>query len=353
MVRFRSQLWVTGLKKLSFTLLLASLLMASAATLAARVEHLFEAQVAVAGRDGPARDAALADALQEVLVRLTGDRSVLQSPAAAGLLEEPGRFVEQYRFVDSGAAGLALWAQFDGVSLARELRLAGLPYWGEERPDVLVWLAVDDRGQRYVAGETDPRPVNTSLRQLGQRYGLPLTLPLMDLEDQRQVDFTDIWGNFFARIQTASQRYRAQAILTVRVERSSVGDWRAGWQLIDGGSQQAWSSHGESVEAALAAGLADATQWLAQRYALVATTAGSRSLLVEDVRNLDDYARAAAYLASLSSVDRLDVVRVEGHSVAFSLGLNADERSLRRLISLGRTLHPVDDPLTWRFRLQP
>ncbi len=353
MVRLRLKLRVIGLKKLSFTLLLAGLLVSSTAALAVRVNHLFEAQVPVAGRDAPARDAALADALREVLVRLTGSALALQSAAAADLLAKPGRFVEQYRYVDAGGSSLALWAQFDGVSLARELRQAGLPYWGEERPDVLVWLAVDDRGQRYLAGETEPRPVNDSLRRIGQHYGLPLTLPLMDLEDQRNAGFTDVWGNFFTRIQRASQRYRPQAIVTIRLERSSAGDWRAAWQLVDAGDQQTWRTHGDTIDQALAAGFGDTTQWLAQRYAVVATATGSRSLLVEDIGSLDDYARVSAYLAALSPVDQINVARVSGRSVEFSLVLSADEHNLRQLISLGRTLRQVDDPQAWRFRLQP
>ena len=75
-----------------------------------------------------------------------------------------GASVNDFRFVEPSAGdtqqgGLKLWAQFDGVSLARELRQAGLPYWGPERPDVLVWLAIDDHGRRYLASETGAQPV--------------------------------------------------------------------------------------------------------------------------------------------------------------------------------------------------
>ena len=347
------------LKTLSFTLLLVSLLTLSAPASAARLEHLYEAEVAAAGRDTADRDAALQQALQEVLVRLTGSRATLQNPAAVALLENPGTYVEQYRYTENPAAvgsdtALNLWVQFDGVSLARDLRRAGLPYWGPERPDVLVWLAIDDRGRRYLVSEGGRQPAGDYLKQAAQQQGLPLTLPLMDLQDQRAVDFTDIWGRFVAPVESASQRYRPQAILTARLARSSAdGSWRADWQLLSGDNRQDWSVHADDLHAAVDAGIADAAEWLAQRYAVVATTEGVRSLVVEGVRTLDDYARVSAYLAALSPVDRVDVRRAQQHSVEFNLTLSADERNLRQLIALGRVLQRVDDPALWHFQLQP
>jgi hypothetical protein len=338
--------------------LVVSLLLGPPLARATRLDHLYEAEVPAAGRDAGARDAALGVALEEVLARLTGSRAAPQTAAGARLLESPGRFVEQYRFNESPASDdqprrLMLWAQFDGVSLARELRQVGLPYWGAERPDVLVWLAVDDRGRRYLLSESGERPAAEAMRQAAQRRGLPLTLPLLDLEDQGALQFTDVWGGFFGRIETASQRYQPQVILTGRLERAAQGGWRAEWQMADQGNRQSWTSRADNLESAIDTGVSDAAAWLAQRYAVISTQAGMRPLVVDGVRNLDDYARVSRYLASLSPVDRVDLVGVKDQEVEFNLKLSADERNLRQLISLGRVLQRADDPTAWRFRLNP
>lgn len=324
---------------------------------AVRVDGLFEAEVEAAGRDSGARDAALARALETVLARLTGGRTSLQSAAAADLLESPGRYVEQYRYrevarEDGEQERLLLWAQFDGVSLARDIRRAGLPYWGAERPDMLAWLAVDERGRRYLVAESGGE-VAELVRRAARRHGLPLALPLMDVEDRRAVEFTDVWGGFSDRIQAASQRYRPQALLSARLERRAGGDWRADWQLVNGANRLAWSAHAQTLDALLDAGAAEAAARLAQRYAVVSTASGMRTLVVEGVQSLDDYARVSAYLAGLSPVDRVDVLRVAPGTVEFNLLLSADERSLRQLIALGRVLRQSEDPAVWRFRLQP
>ena len=191
------------------------LLLLATASHAARLDTLFQAEVNAAGRGAAAREAALGRALQDVLVRVTGSAESASQSRAQSLLKQPGRFVEQFRFLElpgrlpGQPPQLRLWVQFDGVALSREIRQAGLPYWGPERPDVLAWLAIDDRGRRYLVSETGESSAAGTLMRAARHRGLPLTLPLMDLEDQRAVQFTDVWGGFVGTVNEASQRYRS------------------------------------------------------------------------------------------------------------------------------------------------
>ncbi len=339
-------------------LFLFFLLVAASTSQAGRVQTLFQAEVDAAGRDTASRDAALSAALEEVLVRLTGSAGSLQTAEAQSLLKTPGRFVEQFRFRETPAETgrveqLSLWVQFDGVALAREVRAAGLPYWGRDRPDLLVWLAIDDRGQRYLISET-VEPGAAEVRAAGKQHGLPLTLPLMDLEDQRAIQFTDVWGGFTGTIAAASRRYRPQVVLTGRLERSSASsEWRTVWQLTDSGNSQSWRGHANSLADALDAGLGDAAEWLAVRYAVVSGESGMRSMLVEEISSLEDYARVSAYLESLSPVDKVSVLRAEDREVEFNLKLSADASRLQQLINLGRVLQPAGTDVSWHYRLNP
>jgi hypothetical protein len=78
-----------------------------------------------------------------------------------------------------------------------------------------------------------------------------------------------------------------------------------------------------------------------------------RSLVVEGIDGIEEYARVYRYLASLTPVDQVQVVRVAPPEVQFDLTLSAQERSLLQVITLGRVLQPEGDPLAWRFRLRP
>lgn len=343
---------------------LFALMLASASAAAARVDDLFQVEVPAAGRDPASRDAALGQALGEVLLRVTGSAESLRDPSVKPLFKNPSRFAQQFRFREvpaqpaaEQAEQLTLWVQFDGVALAREIREAGLPYWGTERPDVLIWLAVDDRGRRYLVSDNSEGSVSRSLSAAADRRGLPLTLPLMDLEDRRAVQFTDVWGGFVGSLEAASQRYRPQVILVGKLGHSGAsGGWRGSWSLLGTGTPQSWTSHAPTLEAAVDQGIGEASEWLALQYAVVATDASVHTLVVEGIEGLADYARVSRYLASLTPVDEVQVSRVSGQEVEFSLHLNSEERSLLRVITLGRVLQANEEPSqpsAWRFRLNP
>lgn len=341
----------------NFACLLLGLILVSTSAHAARLTDLFQTEVDANGRDSVSRDAALELALRDVLVRVTGSTDAVNEPAALALLKQPGRFVEQFRFVDvpaqspGAAQQLRFWVQFDGVALAREIRRAGLPYWGRERPDVLVWLAVDDRGQRYLVDE-NATVASAALVQAASRRGLPLNLPLMDLQDQRALQFTDVWGGFIGSVEAASDRYRPQVILLGKLERSrGSSGWRTDWTLLGNGNQQSWTSHADGLAAGIDQGIAEAADWLAVQYAVVSTDASTRSMLVEGVQSLEDYARVSTYLASLAPVEVVQVARVSGQEVEFNLQLSAAERNLLQLLRLGKLLRQDGDPASWRFQL--
>jgi hypothetical protein len=344
----------------NYMVCLFALLLISVTGHAARVDDLFQVEVAAAGRDAGSRDVALRQALGQVLVRVTGSAESLSEPSLKPLLKNPSRFAQQFRFRDIPAEmpgqmeQLRLWVQFDGVALAREVRNAGLPYWGSERPDVLLWLAIDDRGRRYLVSDNSGDSVTRTLSQAAHRRGLPLTLPLMDLEDQRAVQFTDVWGGFVGSLEAASQRYRPQVMLVGKLGHSGTsGGWRGSWSLLGASGQQNWTAHAASLQAAVDQGIDEASEWLANQYAVVATDQAVRSLLVEGVQDLGDYARVSKYLASLTPVEQVQVARVNGREVEFSLNLNSDERNLLQVITLGRVLQAIEEPSAWRFRLNP
>lgn len=334
------------------------LLLGCAPAQAVRMAALFQAEVPAGGRDPQARQQALETALAEVLVRVTGDAKVAADPAAAALLKAPGRFVTQFRFhapppepPDPAAAqraGLMLWAQFDEVALTRALRTAGLPVWGRERPEVLLWFAVEGPDGRRLLSDAAGDRLAKVLRRAARRYGLPLVLPLMDLDDQRQVRFSDVWGGFLSGVEQASARYASQHVLVGRLQ-PVAGGWRVRWTLL-GGARRQWQSDAADPGAALENGLGQVAGWLAGQYAVVATTEPGRQLLtVEGLDSLSAYARVLAYLEKLDIVAAVQVDEVSRGRVRFVLELDAPAERLLRLIRLGRVLEPVDT-FSWVFR---
>jgi len=323
---------------------------------AAVSQQLFESEVVVQSQAPAERSAAMKSALEEVLVRVAGQDSVLTTGPAMALLQKPSRLVQQYRYFtvpDSEPPILKLWVRFDGDAIRQSLQQQGLAYWGAERPDTLLWLAVEDRGKRYVVSADDNSDVHEQIVQVAKHRGVPILFPLMDLEDQSQARFSDIWGGFFEHVLTASKRYNPQAVLIGRLNRSTSGGWSARWYMDVAGRTASWSDSRQQLAALLQQGMDDTADQLASRFA-VANQGGDNvvRISVDGVRTLAAYARINEYLNSLTSVVDVQVEQLTGSQVQYSLQLNGGLQGLTRTVSIGTVLEPVAGEVPGSYRLR-
>ena len=319
-------------------------------------QQLFESEVVVQSQAPAERSAAMKSALEEVLVRVAGQDSVLTTGPAMALLQKPSRLVQQYRYFtvpDSEPPILKLWVRFDGDAIRQSLQQQGLAYWGAERPDTLLWLAVEDRGKRYVVSADDNSDVHEQIVQVAKQRGVPILFPLMDLEDQSQARFSDIWGGFFEHVLNASARYNPQGILIGRLNRSTSGGWSARWYMDVAGRTASWSDSRQQLAALLQQGMDDTADQLASRFA-VANQGGDNvvRISVDGVRTLAAYARINEYLNSLTSVVDVQVEQLTGSQVQYSLQLNGGLQGLTRTVSIGTVLEPVAGEVPGSYRLR-
>lgn len=312
--------------------------------MAAEVVGLYEAEVPVADQQGEARQLAMHEGLAEVLVRATGYSATPQDPALADLLGNASRYVQQYRYrtvpaTATAPAGLTLWMSFDANALGQALRSRGQPVWGSARPLLLVWLAVETGTERRLvsAAESAGMP---GLETAARRRGLPLRLPLLDLEDQARITAADVWGGFLEPVLAASARYRPQAVLLGRLYHDRQGVWHARWTLRVGDEAMHWETAGATPDEVLGAGVEGSGDALAMRFSQVVDLDGGSvvTVHVSDVNNLSDYARLLNYLKALSGVTAVQITEVEPRTVTCRLTLEANPAALTRTIGLGSTL---------------
>jgi hypothetical protein len=325
---------------------------------AAAAGGLFESEVVVSSQSPAERGSALHSALSEVLVRVAGRNNVLATEPARALLADPGKLVQQYRYFtrqDTQPPVLVLWVRFDEASIRQGLQQQGVSYWGQERPDTLVWLAVEDRGRRYVAAADDDTDVHRQIALAARQRGVPVVFPLMDLEDQSRARFTDIWGGFFDNVLLASERYRPQAVLIGRLNRSASGGWSARWNLQVDGEPRAWTDSRSDLAQLSQQGIDTAADILAARFAVAGGGNGGNSSVIIEVSGVDslaDYARINAYLDTLTSVAGLQLTRVSGSTLQYALRLNGSLQDLTRTVSIGSVLEPAAGGMPGSFRIR-
>lgn len=355
------------MKRLPFYFWLLPFWLAAGAAPAAEVRDLYEAEVVVADQQAEARQQAMRDGLAEVLVRATGYSATAQDPALADLLGNAPRYVQQYRYrtvpaTDTMPAALALWMSFDANTINQSLRERGQPVWGSARPLLLVWLALETGSERRLVSAAESVGWS-SLETAARRRGLPLRLPLLDLEDQARVTAADVWGGFQETVLNASARYQPQAVLLGRLYHDRQGVWHARWTLRVGEEALHWDNTGAVPDEVLTAGVESSADALAARFAQVgALNSGTQlSLRISDVNSLADYARLLSYLNSLSGVSAVQVTVVESRTVSCRLTLEVGPDAVARTIGLGTTLAampaavPAADPLSpeRQYRLLP
>lgn len=310
---------------------------------AVQVEDLYEAVVPVENRDRPQRLQALREALAQVLVKITGDRAAPESPKLQVLLESAPRYAQQFRYreIPGGRPPYALEVSFDGGALERAVAAQGLPVWGRERPAVLVWLAVQAPGRRYLVGGDSGESAREAMQAVGRERGVPLLFPLLDLEDQARVSFADVSGGFVETVLTASERYRPDAVLIGRAYPPAAGGWEVRWRLeYAGQGGERWRSTGATLEAALGAGVHTLASALAGRLASsgVAEQARGTLVVVSGVKTLQDYMRVSRYLEGLGPITAKRPYRVSADRVEFLVQARGGARDLERIIGLGDVL---------------
>ncbi|MDH5485268.1 MAG: DUF2066 domain-containing protein [Gammaproteobacteria bacterium] len=316
------------------------------------VKQMFEVSLPVINQQKDIRQAAFEQAFSEVLVRVSGN-----SMAATELdIRQAHRYVRQYRYlalenvVEQPAVKAdeavpqpshTLWIQFDEGSIHKLLNESNLPIWGQQRPSVLLWLAVRDGRHRYILKQNDVSAIKEAVMVETRRRGLPVIWPAMDAKDTGIVSFADIWGNFWSPVQKASERYGVDAIMLGQMTWLN-GSWQVNWSLMMNQQSQNWTLQAVDLNVLMASGVDVATDQISSRFAVRENTdtAGNLIVQVNGISQLGHYARVEQYLSSIALAKDVYAEKVENDGVQFHMSINGNADDLKRTIALGRMLVP-------------
>ncbi|MBI1195687.1 MAG: DUF2066 domain-containing protein [Gammaproteobacteria bacterium] len=336
------------------------------------VEGLYEVDRLVVGQEADERNAALSDALAILIERVGGKKGIVEPSGLTPTLKQAKDYVERFEYIpldnvpaepgttqpQTDRAGREVGSDnpepaapvfryrlhilFDKSSIERLLEAHQVPIWGRLRPTLIVWLAVDDGVRRFTVAPDNAEGLDKTLADVGIRRGLPIILPLMDLEEQARIGFSDIWGDFADNIRAASSRYRAGAELVGRAYRQD-GVWSLRWSLYSEAQADHWEGRDVSLDAGLAQALDQAADRLGDLYARSADQVEDKHVEMEvsDVNDISGYARLLAYLQSLELIGDVVVAKVQADRVTFDLHLKRESRMLRKAIEFDDTLGPA------------
>ena len=308
-----------------FNILAAGCLALIAATAQAEnVSGLYQVREPVTGQGPEARTAATAKALDTLVLRLTGDPKAPQSAGLAGLRKDPRQIISQ--FGTEAGPPETLLVEFDPGSTERALRQAGLALWGNNRPAILGWWLNDSSEGSNLVG--DGQSSADTLRRAAQHRGLPLRLPLGDLEEQLVATAKNLEGTDPAPLQAASGRYGADALLAVHASEAD-GKWTGTWRLWLGDQREQGKVEGADQAALADAVMLAVSQRLAPRF-VARPGASSEQLIQVQGATLERYAELGRLLEPFGG----RVTEVQGATLTWKATATADQ--LRAQLGLAR-----------------
>lgn len=366
---------------------------------AGQVVNVYRAETLVKSQSDAERNAAARATFGQVIVRVSGQRSALEHPAVQAAINNAQNYLFGFTYqsthqkiTDNGKvfSAVKLQLNYSPEAIDQLLRQSQLPLWPAQRPKVLVWLVAQDKTGLHLV--PDPGALQAMQAQAIYR-GLPVVTPKMDLEDSLSLSAEDIWKLDVAKIEAASARYKADAILVGRYTPYSMGPippafdpnaiqpeaqevfpepvvnepastattvadagageapvieppqgpWIGEWQLIQGANTQVFADETPEVAGLFESAIDRAADYFAAQYAITPTNQGPQSIVlsVGNITNFGDFKRAQAYLRGLAMVRRMDVLRVNSDGLLVSLTTEGDLKLLMGTLALGRKLSPI------------
>lgn len=307
--------FMTSFRRKPIWSVLWTILLLPTVGLSVTVTDLYEATQPVED----SQEAAFAEALKTVVVRVSGDRN---APAQLGAaLGNPRQFVQRFGItVDD-----MLQVGFDNVSIDRLLLDSGLPVWGRERPVTLVVLNLEEAGSGWSSAGLSPADQGR-ISNAARARGVPLRWATIDAQDQ---DLLSMAAGSSSGLLRVAQRYGADAILIGQGLRDALT-----WTLAsaDGIAQ---------TSGTLEEGVHLAADTFADVFAIAGSSLVNVIIEVKGLSDLTAYAATTNYLEDMTLVRGVAVEQVAGDTMRFRLAVRGDEETLRRAIALDDRLVPL------------
>ncbi|WP_165831910.1 DUF2066 domain-containing protein [Aliidiomarina sp. B3213] len=308
------------------------------------LSQLMQVSVPVEDQTRAQRFVAYEEGMKTVIVRASGQSSTLNNPAVSRAFSSAVDYMVTYGY-EREEGQLYLQITYSEERIVGLLRQAGAPVWRARRPELMLWIVeTQPAGLQLLARDESHWLLDSLLEQSAHR-GLPVNMPLLDLNDRMAITPNDVWGRFKEPVLEASSRYPTNGVVMVRLS-EGVGVWRAEWTIVIQDferSGQVDAVNQQSLGAALANQLTEA---VARQYAVnySAADTGYTYLRMTGLNSIQQIAEAEALLRSLGPIVHVTMTRFYSGTAEFELAVVGDASRVESALALERAVEVIDDP---------
>lgn len=361
-----------------FIILIFSNFFSVGQAIAIEVKGLYQAKIIVENQSEKVRQKALQAAMSTVITKVSGRKDTSNQPVFSHQLRYASKYLIQYHY-EKIEEQLFLIVEFDSEKINRLFKETNTPIWGSLRPKILLWIVNEQGLSREILSNDDNNIFIDYFSSYSQKRGLPLYLPLMDLEDANSIHAAELWGRFDEPVEQASSRYFAEKIVIVRISDNTLVDLAVDesntdivdcgllcdnteekskvvaldWSLI--GKQQMISQpyQGGDYHQLVEDVVDDIIEQIYQQYAFYSNNSNQLTIEINHIHSLVHYVEATSFLSNLASVNSIILEKVQAQRYFFTLSISGSIESLLSSLELSKqlkqTIDPLADPLKNEF----
>ena len=314
---------------------------------AVEVTDLYQDILKVDDKSRDTRLAASRKALLNVLVKVSGDESADQNKLAQRRTKNISDYMLKFEYDEKANGQLNLVVKFEARKINELIKELNLPLWGVQRPLVAIWLGIEDNWRRELVTQESYPQLEQLIYDKAGRRGLPVVVPLLDLQDRRLVGIPEVWGNFSEPVEEASRRYSAERSITARMYQEPDSEtWILDWRFtnddlfdsnrLEGDKQQIVGQMIDSLALGLANEYAIDPNAYYEQAAATLTLKGTQSFV--------DIELAKRRLQSLSVVTQATIMRKTSEFVEFKLNHTGSVGDLKKGLGLDSAFRDYVDP---------
>ena len=323
-----------------------------AASQAEIVKNLNVGVVVVPNRTQAALQKVAPAALQQVLVKMSGNPSVGSIPEVQlAVSQQAGQFIQSFGYSQqpSDQPQLLVSIRFDQHAISQLLQQAKQARWRADRPVTLAWVNLDqdDNNPNTIVSSGNQTSEATSLTSGADAMGLPLILPAMDLQDQGYVNQNSDMPFDMKKLLVAGKRYHVNSILAGNLSTAVDGSWQGQWMYLLNGTAHQWESVGPTPQAVIQQAVVNMDSVMSGMLAVRdnINLQSSVSLQIVGVTDLRDYALVMNDLHQMTVVAHIAVAQLDGATMMLRLHVVGGEKALQSALAHNSDLTQVPQPL--------